>query len=107
MAKYEQLTVTEVTLPEVTSVAAGSRISITLTPASVAAATAAKQTLTVAGLRVGDAVIPLANPITNAVALANAEVSAANTLRLMFVNPTAGALVPTTGTYSFLVIRGA
>jgi hypothetical protein len=82
-------------------------VSTTLTPASVAAATAAKQTLTVNGLRLGDSVIPLSNPIVNAVALTGAEVSAANTLRLTFANPTAGALVPTTGTYTFLVIRGA
>lgn len=105
MSRYEQLTVTELRMPTVTSVAGGSLISVSLTPASVATIVAAKQTVTVAGLNVGDQVIPLSNPITNAVALTGAEVSAANTLRLTFVNPTAGALTPTAGTYTFLVIK--
>ena len=31
----------------------------------------------------------------------------ANTLRLTFVNPTAGSVTPTAGTYTFLVIKGS
>lgn len=100
-----ELSVTKLRMPTVTSVAGGSLISVSLTPASVAAATAAKQTVTVAGLAVGDQVVVLSNPITNSTALASAEVSAADTLRLSFVNPTAAALTPTAGTYTFLVIK--
>jgi hypothetical protein len=94
-------------MPAVATPAAGSLLSLTLTPASVATVVAAKQTFTVAGLNVGDQVSILSNPIVNAVALVQAEVSAANTLRCMFVNPTAGALTPTAGTYTFLVIKGS
>ena len=101
----EVLSPTEIRMPAVDSVAKGSLLSISLTPASVATIVAAKQTFTVAGLKVGDQVAILTHPITNAVALCQAEVSAANTLRLCFVNPTAGALTPTAGTYTFLVIK--
>lgn len=107
MARYEELSVQELTIPTVSSPNQGSMIEVSLTPAAVGAATVAKQTLTVNGLQTTDRVVPLANPITNAVALTAAEVSAANTLRLTFANPTAGSLTPTAGTYSFLVIRGA
>jgi hypothetical protein len=103
----EVLTPTQLNMPTVTSVAAGSLVSLSLTPAAVATIVAAKQSLTVAGLNVGDSVIALTNPISNAVALTGAEVSAANTLRLTFVNPTAGPLTPTAGTYTFLVIKGS
>lgn len=101
----ESISPTELRMPAVTAPAAGSLLSLSLTPASVATIVAAKQTFTVAGLNVGDQVVILSNPITNAVALVQAEVSAANTLRCMFVNPTAGALTPTAGTYTFLVIK--
>lgn len=107
MARYEQLTLTELTMPTVTSPNAGSLFSVTLTPASVAAATIAKQTFTVPGLKLTDTALPLSNPAANSVGITAAEISAVDTLRLTFVNPTAGALVPTTGAYSFLLIRGA
>jgi len=105
MSDREVISPTEIRMPAVATPAAGSLLSLTLTPASVATIVAAKQTFTVAGLKVGDQVVILSNPITNAVALVQGEVSAADTLRLMFVNPTAGALVPTSGTYTFLVIK--
>lgn len=105
MARFEQLSAQELRMPAVSTPAAGSLLSLSLTPASVATIVAAKQTFTVPGLNVGDQVAILSNPITNAVALCQAEVSAANTLRLCFVNPTAGALTPTAGTYTFLVIK--
>jgi len=106
MARFESLGVNELRMPTSTTPAQGSLLSLSLTPASVATIVAAKQTFTVAGLNVGDQVVILSNPITNAVALCQAEVSAANTLRLCFVNPTAGSLTPTAGTYTFLVIKG-
>lgn len=105
MARYESLSVGELRMTATGSPAGGSLVSLSLTPASVAAATAAKQTFTVAGLNVGDRVVVLDNPIANSTALVQAEVSAANTLRCMFVNPTAGALTPTSGTYAFLVLK--
>ena len=105
MARFEDFSAQQLRMQAVNSVAQGSLLSITLTPASVATIVAVKQTFTVPGLKVGDQVAILSNPIANAVALCNAEVSATDTLRLMFVNPTAGPLVPTTGTYTFLVIK--
>lgn len=103
----ESISPTELRMPAVATPAAGSLLSLNLTPASVATIVSAKQTFTVPGLRVGDQVAILSNPITNAVALVQAEVSATDTLRCMFVNPTAGALTPTAGTYTFLVIKGS
>ena len=105
MARKEDFSFQQLTMQMVDSVAKGSLVSLSLTPAAVGAATAAKQTFTVNGLKVGDQVAILSNPIANSVALAQADVSAANTLRCMFVNPTAGSLTPTAGTYSFLVIK--
>lgn len=101
----EVISPSEIRMSTVDSVAKGSLLSVSLTPAAVATIVAAKQTFTVAGLKVGDQVAILSNPIVNAVALCQAEVSAANTLRLCFVNPTAGSLTPTAGTYTFLVIK--
>lgn len=101
----ENLQATQINMPTVSSVAAGSLVSLSLTPAAVATVVAAKQTFTVLGLRVGDSVIPLSNPNVTAAALCGAEVSAADTLRLTFVNPTAGSVTPTAGAYTFLVIK--
>lgn len=94
-------------IPAVNTPNAGSHLSVSLTPAAVAAATAAYQTFTIAGLRPGTAIVPLQDPIANATALVSARCTTANTLALQFVNPTAGELTPTTGTYSFLLIKTA
>ena len=84
----------------------GSIVSVSLTPVSVAAATTASQTLTsIPGVEITDIVIPVQNPIANAVALVGAKANAANSLSLTFCNPTAGALTPTSGTYTFLVFK--
>lgn len=105
MARFEDFSAQQIRMPTVTSVAQGSLVSLSLTPASVATIVAAKQTFTVSGLKVGDSVVALSNPNTTAAALCGAEVSAADTLRLTFVNPTAGSVTPTAGTYTFLVIK--
>lgn len=79
----------------------------TLTPSSVAAATVAEQTFTVAGLGLNDTVI--LNPPANATAtgIAGWRVSAANTLAIRFVNPTAGALTPAAGVFRVLAIESS
>lgn len=79
--------------------------SPSITPASVAAATIAEQTFTVTGLTTTDKVIVNPPAIANATGIAGARVSAADTLAIRFVNPTAGALVPTAGTYTVLAVR--
>lgn len=81
-------------------------ISATLTPASVGAATVASQAgFTVPGVEASDVVVCVRDPIANATAVVKATATAANTVTLTFVNPTAGALTPTTGTYTFLVLK--
>lgn len=79
--------------------------SQTITPASVAAATVAEQTFTVTGLTTADKVTVNPAAIGNATGIAGARVSAADTLAVRFVNPTAGALTPTAGTWTILAFR--
>lgn len=79
--------------------------SQTITPASVAAATVAEQTFTVTGLTTADKVFVNHAATGNATGIAGVRVSAANTLAVSFVNPTAGALVPGAGTWSIVAIR--
>ena len=92
-------------IPSVATPAGGSYISVSLTPASVATITSAYQNITVAGLVAGTGVIPVQNPISNAVALTAARCVTNDTLALQFTNATAGALTPTAGVYTFLLLK--
>lgn len=79
---------------------------ISITPSSVSGAITAEQSFTVQGLQVGDYVNVNANAAqTNGVFVANARVSAANTLTLAFGNVTAGALTPVAGAYTVSLAR--
>lgn len=82
-------------------------ISASLTPAQVNATTAAEQTFTVPGLRVGDQIsgISFSGAITNLVSIVNFRVSTADTLGISFANGTGGALTPAPGTYLIEVNR--
>ena len=89
-----------------TEKAVSSLVSVSLTPASVGSATVASQTLTgVPGVELNDIVICVRNPIANATAITSCTPNAQNSLSVTFVNPTAGVLTPTAGTYTFLVIK--
>lgn len=101
------LSAEEILIPQVATPAAGSHLSVSLTPASVAAATSAYQNLTVAGLKAGTSIICMTNPIANSVSLVSARCTANDTLALQFANPTAGALTPTAGVYTFLLVKVA
>lgn len=46
-------------------------------------------------------------PITNAVGALDAAVTAADTVAVRFVNPTAGALTPTAGVYRLLILKAS
>ena len=105
MARHETLDVRELAFPISSNAYQGSLVQLALTPAAVNTIIAPYQNVTIPGVRVGDLVIPMGNPITNNVALVAARVASANTVALQFVNPTAGSLTPTAGTYSFLVLR--
>lgn len=81
------------------------KLTPTLTPASVGAATVAEQTFTVTGVQLGD-VVALNHPsITAGVGPISVRVSALNQIAIAFVNPTAGALTPAAGVYSLSVTR--
>lgn len=82
------------------------RFALTLSPAAVAAASAVEQAFAATGIGLlpTDAVVvnceaPLAG-VTNA----NARVSAADTLAITFVNPTAGSLTPTPSTVYYVTV---
>lgn len=79
--------------------------SQTITAASVGAATVAEQTFTVTGLTTADKVFVNPAAIANATGVAGVRVSAADTLAVRFVNPTAGALTPTAGTWQIVAVR--
>jgi hypothetical protein len=76
-----------------------------LTPTSVATIVVAEQTFTVTGLTTADKVIVNPPAIANATGIAGARVSAADTLAIRFVNPTAGSLTPTAGVYTVIAFR--
>ena len=81
-------------------------ISVTLSPALVAANTTAEQTFTVNGLQIADWV-GVSKPTTQAgLAVTGARVSAANTLAIAFGNFTASGITPTASqVYSVMVVR--
>lgn len=91
--------------PGSTTVAAMGRINVTLTPVPVAAATAAEQNFTVPGVRLGDFIDVTPPGITAGVAPVTARATAANTIAVTFVNPTAGALTPLAGVYQIQLLR--
>lgn len=80
-------------------------ITVTIDPASVAAATSAEQTFTVPGLKVGDGVAVIKPSATAGVGIVNARVSAADTLAITFMNATAAAVDPASETYTVIYLR--
>jgi len=83
------------------------RFAVSLTPTAVAATSAPIQTFAAVGIGLLTTDVVLVQPPsdTAGVALANAYVSAADTLAIQFVNPTAGSLTPAAGTFLVTVIR--
>ena len=69
--------------------------TVTLSPAFVAPTTCAEQLFTVTGVKVGD-VVNVNKPTAQAgLAIGGSRASAANQIGITFINPTAGAIVPT------------
>lgn len=83
------------------------RFAITLSPAAVNTVTAPVQTFaaTGIGLLTTDTVVVTPPSTTAGVAQCATYVSAADTLAIQFVNPTAGSLTPPSGTYYVSVFR--
>lgn len=80
-------------------------VDVTFNPASVATITTAEQTTTVIGLKTGDMVYWQKPTNTAGVGVVNMRVSAADTLAVTFVNPTAGGVDAASETWRLLVIR--
>ena len=81
-------------------------VSVTWNPAAVATATTAEQTVTVTGVKVGDVVVAYNKPANTAGAMpVNARVSAADTVAVTFVNPTAGSVDPGSEAWTFVIGR--
>lgn len=79
--------------------------SLTIDVASVSTITTAEQTFTLKGLQVGDLVFTAKPSSTTGVVIGSARVSAADTIAIQFVNPTAGSVNPAEETYLVLVVR--
>lgn len=82
-------------------------VSLTLSPASVAANTTAEQTFTLPGLRASDAVCGISKPTAQAgLGIVGMRVTAANTIGITFSNNTASPIVPTASeVYLVQVVR--
>lgn len=84
------------------------RYTVSINPASVAAATTAEQTFTVTGVQAGDIVLSINKPtVTAGLGIANYRVSAADTVAITFVNATAGAVDAGAEDYEIIVGRFA
>lgn len=98
-------------MPGASDIATGNLANIlmlqaTLTPGILGAATTGEQTFTVNGLLPTDVVIVQKPTAQAGIGIAGARVTAANTLGINFINPTAGTPTPTAGeTYLILVFR--
>lgn len=81
-------------------------ITQALTPASVAANTAAEQQFSVTGLRVGELVQVMKPTAQAGLNVVGCRVAAANTLGITYLNNTATAIVPTSETYTIFSLGG-
>ena len=77
--------------------------SQSIDPTSVSANSISAQTFTVTGLTTADKVI--VNPGINTIGIAGARVSAANTLEVIFVNPTGSSIDPSSSTWNIIAVR--
>ncbi|HUN00413.1 MAG TPA: hypothetical protein PLI96_08015 [Halothiobacillus sp.] len=102
----DDLVLTALTLPSMTPPALGiAKVSQSITPAAVAAATTVEQSFTIPGVLPGDSIDVNPPALTAGVVLSNARVSAANTVQIQFTNSTAGSLTPPAGVHIFIVVR--
>ncbi len=82
--------------------------NVVFDPGSVPADSVAGLSVDVTGAKVGDIVIGinLADPSTlGGVGISGAYVTSAGTMTVFFNNPTAGAIDPTSTTYTFIIFR--
>lgn len=96
---------TSVTIGSGTAITKIQVLTASFTPTSVNAVTCADRSATVTGIATTDKVFVTTPELGNSAAAVAARASGANTVAVMFCNPTAGALTPTSGTYTFTAIR--
>lgn len=82
-------------------------VSVSFTPVQTALSSAAAQNVTVLGAKVGDIVTCNPPASGNACFTGNCRVSAADTVSLPFINPTAGNLTHAAGAFNFFLLRVA
>lgn len=87
------------------NVAGISIVRATVDLGSVAANTSEEETATVTGVKVGDFVVCMDSALEAGQVVANARVSAADTVTLQVINTTAGAINAASKTMTFLVVR--
>lgn len=80
-------------------------ITTSINVASVAANTTAEQTFTIPGLRTGDFVEVSKPSLSAGLGIANARVSATDTIAISYVNATASPIDPAAETYLILWVR--
>lgn len=87
------------------NVAGISIVTSTVDLGSVAANTSEEETATVTGVKVGDLVVCMDSALSAGQVIAQARVSAADTVILQVINTTAGAIDAGSRSMKFLVIR--
>lgn len=80
-------------------------VQVTFDPASIATVTTAEQNMTVPGVKLGDFVFVSKPTVTAGFGVVNARVSAADTVTITAVNPTAGSVNPSSETWTVMVVR--
>lgn len=78
---------------------------VTFNPASVAAATTAEQTITVPGVKTTDMVFVSKPTLSAGLGIANARVSAADTVSVTFINATAAPIDAGSEVYTIMWVR--
>lgn len=87
------------------NVAGISLVTVAVDLGSVAANTSEEETATVPGVKVGDFVVCMDSALSAGQVIANARVSAADTVMIQVINTTAGAIDAASRSMKFLVIR--
>lgn len=82
-------------------------VQVTFDPASIATVTTAEQNMTVPGVKLGDFVFVSKPTATAGFGVVNARVSAADTISITAVNPTAGSVNPGSETWTVLWVRAS
>lgn len=80
-------------------------VGVSVDLGSVAANTSEEETATVPGVKIGDIVFVSDSALSAGQVIANARVSAADTVTMQVINTTAGAIDATARTMNFFVIR--